>query len=335
MAGKKLGNQTVIFDNPPYIISSGTVAGKREGEGPLGGYFDMVLNDELWGEKSWEKTECHMLLKAVEIALGKQKLAPDDIDYMLSGDLLNQIITSSFAARELQIPFFGLYGACSTMAETLSLGSMLIDGGYADKVVCATSSHFCTAERQYRFPLELGNQRTPTAQWTVTGAGAVVLSNEGTGPCIKGATTGKVVDFGITDVNDMGAAMAPAAADTFQAHFEDTKRMPEYYDLILTGDLGMYGRDLVRALMSEKGIDLGDRYLDGGCEIFAGEKGVNAGGSGCGCSAVSLCGWVMDEMKKGEYQKILFEATGALLSTTSSQQGESIPGIAHAVIIEN
>lgn len=335
MAVKKLGKQTVKFESPPYIISSGTVAGKREGEGPLGGYFDMVLNDELWGEKSWEKTECHMLLKAVEIALEKQKLAPDDIDYMLSGDLLNQIITSSFAARELQIPFFGLYGACSTMAETLSLGSMLIDGGFADKVVCATSSHFCTAERQYRFPLELGTQRTPTAQWTVTGAGAVVLSNEGTGPCIKGVTTGKVVDFGITDANDMGAAMAPSAADTFQAHFKDTNRMPEYYDLILTGDLGMYGRDLVRTLISEKGIDLGDRYLDCGCEIFAGEKGVNAGGSGCGCSAVSLCGWVMEEMKRGKYQKILFEATGALLSTTSSQQGESIPGIAHAVIIEN
>jgi stage V sporulation protein AD len=335
MAEKKLGVQTVKFKNPPSIISTAAIAGPKEGEGPLKDYFDVELEDDLFGEKSWEKAETKMTREAVKIALDNIKITPDKIDYMFGGDLLNQIISSSFAARELKIPFFGVYGACSTMSESLSLGAMILDGDYADYVIAATSSHFSSAERQYRFPLELGSQRPPTAQWTVTGAGAAVLAKNGQGPYITHVTTGRVLDFGIKDANNMGAAMAPAAADTIIRHFKDTGLSPKDYDLIITGDLGKVGRELAAQIMKENNLDISGRFTDCGIEIFdLIKQDVHAGGSGCGCSAVVFCGYLISEMKKGNLNRLLLISTGALLSPTRTLQGESIPSIAHAVAIE-
>ena len=241
MAQNRLGGQTISFiQNLPRITSRASIVGKKEGEGPLAQYFDKILEDDLWGEKSWEKAERRMFIEAAQLIMKKAKKEPADINYLFGGDLLDQIISAAYAARSLGIPFYGLYGACSTMTESISLGAVMVDGGYADHVLCLTSSHFCTAERQFRFPLEMGTQRPPTAQWTVTGAGGVLLSSSGEGPCITHVTTGKVIDFGIKDANNMGAAMAPAAADTIRAHFEDTGRGPEDYDLIVTGDLAIW-----------------------------------------------------------------------------------------------
>lgn len=335
MSLKKLGKQTVRFDKPPSIISTGTIVGPKEGQGPLARYFDVILGDDMDNEKSYEKAECRMSLDAAYKAIEKSGVSKESIDYMLAGDLLNQIITSSFAARELALPFFGLYGACSTMCESLSLGSMLLDGGYADYVLCMTSSHFSSAERQYRYPLELGTQRPPTAQWTVTGAGAALLSSTGKGPYVTYVTTGKVLDMGIKDANNMGAAMAPAAADTIVQHFKDTGFEPKDYDLIATGDLGSLGRDLTDELVSRQGYSISNIFTDCGMEIFDNEKqDTHAGGSGCGCSAVVFCGYFYDLLKNLKLKRVLLISTGALLSPTSSQQGESIPSIAHAVTIE-
>lgn len=335
MAVKKIGTQTIKLMNPPSILETATITGSKEGEGPLGQYFDVVLSDDLYGEESWEKAESKMTRETVKLAINKANLHPDNIDYMFSGDLLNQIISSSFAARELQIPFFGLYGACSTMTESLSLSSMIIDGGYADYVIAATSSHFASAERQYRFPLEYGGQRPPTSQWTVTGAGAALLSSSGSGPYITYVTTGRVMDFGVKDANNMGAAMAPAAADTILRHFKDTGFNPEHYDLIITGDLGKVGKELAVELVKKGGYDISNIYTDCGVEIFdLTEQDVHSGASGCGCSAVVFCGYLYKQLKAGRFGRILLISTGALLSPTSSQQGESIPGIAHAVAIE-
>ncbi|MBM7581359.1 stage V sporulation protein AD [Caldicoprobacter guelmensis] len=334
MAKHRLGGQTIELENPPCILSRATIVGKKEGEGPLGEYFDVVLEDNMWGEKTWEKAERRMYLEAAQMAISRAGKQPQDINYLFGGDLLNQIITANFAARTLGIPFFGLYGACSTLTESLSLGAMLVSAGYADLVLCVTSSHFCTAERQYRFPLEMGTQRPPTAQWTVTGAGAFLLSNDTKPPYITHVTTGKVIDYGITDANNMGAAMAPAAAATIKAHFEDTGQGPEAYDLIVTGDLGWFGRELTIDLLKKEGYDISDRFIDCGCEIYSKEQDVHAGGSGCGCSAVVFGAYILRKMEEGVYRRILLLSTGALLSTTSSQQGESIPGIAHAVTID-
>jgi len=335
MAINRIGGQTIKFNNNiPRIVSRASIVGKKEGEGPLGQYFDKILEDNLWGEKSWEKAERRIFQETAELALNKIGKKPLDIHCLLGGDLLNQIITANFAARSLGIPFFGLYGACSTMTESMSLGATLVDGGYADTVLCVVSSHFCTAERQYRFPLEMGTQRTPTAQWTVTGAGAVLISNRGEGPCITHATIGKVIDYGIKDANHMGAAMAPAAADTFKAYFKDTNEGPDDFDLIVSGDLGKYGRELTVDLLKREGYNIEDRFIDCGCEIFSEEQDTHAGGSGCACSAVVLCGYILKKMEEGVYSRILMASTGALLSTTSSQQGESIPGVAHAIVIE-
>lgn len=335
MSGKKMGTQTVKLYNPPSIVTTATIVGPKEGEGPLKDYFDLVLSDDLFGEKSWEKAECKMVKEVVKMALQKINMTPDKIDYLFGGDLLNQIISSSFAARELKIPFFGLYGACSTMTESLSLASMMIDGGYADYVIAETSSHFSSAERQYRFPLELGSQRPPTAQWTVTGAGAAILGSSGEGPYITYVTTGRVLDFGVKDANNMGAAMAPAAADTIVRHFKDTGLGPKDYDLIITGDLGKVGKELATQIAAENGYDIEGKFTDCGIEIFDIEKqDVHSGGSGCGCSAVTFCGYLYSELKRGNLNKLLLVSTGALLSTTSSQQGESIPSVAHAVTIE-
>jgi len=334
MMTKRIGTQTIKFQSPPSIISRASIVGPKEGQGPLKDYFDEILTDDYVGEKSWELAESKIFEKAVDLALKKVNLKPSDINYLFGGDLLNQIISSSFAARSMQIPFFGLYGACSTMAEALSLAAMMIDGGFADYTIAATSSHFSSAERQFRYPLELGNQRTPTSQWTVTGAGATILSKYGNGPYITYVTTGKVVDLGIKDANNMGAAMAPAAADTIINHFRDTGFSPTDYDLVVTGDLGRVGSDLLYEILAREGFDIKDIHMDCGLEIFDESQDIQAGGSGCGCSAVVLNGYLLSEMSKGLFNRIFFMATGALLSTTSTQQGESIPCIAHGVVIE-
>lgn len=336
MALKKIGTQTVKFDSPPIITGTSSIVGPKEGEGPLSKYFDVVLKDDLYGEKSWELAESKMLREAVKSSVEKADKKLSDIEYMLSGDLLNQLMSASFAARDLGLPFFGLYGACSTMTESLSLGAMIIDGGYADNIVAVTSSHFSSAERQFRFPLEHGNQRKLTAQWTVTGAGAGILSSTGKGPMINYVTTGKVVDLGIKDANNMGAAMAPAAADTIVKHFEDTGLSTDYYDLIVTGDLGQIGKEITEELVLDKGYDILKNYNDCGLLIFDNlAQDTHAGGSGCGCSASVFCGYIYKEMLRKNLNKVLLISTGALLSVTSTQQGQSIPGIAHAVSIIN
>lgn len=332
---KKVGNQTVKLLNPPTIMSNYSIVGPKEGEGPLKDYFDLILEDDLWGQESWEKAESKIQEEAIRAAIDNAGLSLKDVEYLIAGDLLNQIVATGYSARELAIPFFGLYGACSTMAQSLSIGSMLVDGGYADKLVCATSSHFSTAERQFRFPLEYAAQRTFSAQWTVTGAGATVLSAYGSGPYITYVTPGRIIDPGITDVSNMGAAMAPAAMDTLINHFEDTGFMPSDYDLIITGDLGIVGKSIVMDMMKEKGYDLGKVYTDCGVEIFNPSKqDTHSGGSGCACSAVVLNGYILKEMKKGRFKRVLFMSTGALHSPIITQQGESIPCIGHAITID-
>lgn len=334
MAIKKVGKQTIAFTNPPVILGAASIAGPKEGQGPLGKEFDVVLNDSLNGEPSWEKAERKMLKESCKLAVKKAGLTPSDIDFMMAGDLLNQIISANFTARDLGIPFIGLYGACSTMFEGISLGSMLIDGGFADHVLAAASSHYDTAERQYRFPTEMGVQRPLTAQWTVTGAGSVVLGNTGKGPAVTHVTVGKVIDLGISDVNDMGSAMAPAAADTIIQHFLDTGAKPSDYDLIVTGDLASIGRALTEQLVKQAGYDISKNFTDCGVLIFDPTQDTHAGGSGCGCSAVVLTGYLLKQIAVGKYNRILGIGTGALLSSTSSMQGESIPGIGHAVVID-
>lgn len=332
---KKIGSQTVKLDNPPKIIAAHSIVGPKEGEGPLSKYFDEILNDDMLGKESFEKAESQMMFTAISEALKKANIKETDVDYLFSGDLLNQIISSSFAAREFSIPFFGLYGACSTMSESLSLASIIMDGGFANYVVATTSSHFSSAERQFRFPLEYGSQRPKTAQWTVTGSGAVVLGHEGNYPGITYVTTGKVKDYGQKDANNMGAAMAPAAVDTIVNHFKDTGRNPDYYDAIATGDLGVVGRELADKLIEEFGYNIRGQHIDCGEIIFDNEnQNTQSGGSGCGCSAVVFTGYLYKRLMKKEIKKVLLVSTGALMSTTSSLQGETIPGIAHAVAIE-
>jgi stage V sporulation protein AD len=330
-----MGLQTVEIQSKPRIIGTYNIVGPKEGKGPLKEYFDRILEDDLNGTESFEKAETSLLYTAVVESIKKANLKEVDINYLLTGDLLNQLFSSSFAARDLNIPFLGLYGACSTMAESLSVGAMIMEGGMANYLVAATSSHFSAAERQFRLPLEMGSQRAETAQWTVTGAGAMVLGKKGNFPYVTHVTTGKVKDYGITDANNMGVAMAPAAVDTIKQHFVDTGRKPSDYDIIATGDLGMIGRQFTEELLLEYKYDMKGHYIDCGEEIFNAEKqGTNAGGSGCGCSAVVATGYLYKNMLKGKFKRILLVSTGALLSSTSSLQGETIPGIAHAVSIE-
>ena len=331
---KRLGKQTLKMQNPPAILSHASVVGTKEAQGPLKDWFDVTLSDDMCGKSTFEQAENEILLTATRMAVKRAGLAQEDVHFFLAGDLLNQIVSASFAARELTMPFFGLYGACSTMCESLSLGSILIDGGFADTVLCASCSHFATAERQYRNPLELGSQRPPAAQWTVTGAGSTLLGAEGKGPFVEMVTVGKVNDWGISDANNMGAAMAPAAVDTLFTHFEDTGRRPEDYDLIATGDLGAIGSEILREMMGQHGIDMGPNYTDCGLEIFDREaQDVHAGGSGCGCVASVLNSYLLKRLEQGDFNRILVCATGALHSPTTSLQGETIPGIAHAVSI--
>lgn len=337
---KRIGKRTVALPNQPGILSWASVVGPKEHEGPYGEQFDAVIPDEFNGEQSFEAAERSILEMAVKLCAQQGGCMLSDVQMLLAGDLLNQIISAGFAARNLEIPFYGLYGACSTMSESLSIGGMIADGGFADRMICATCSHFCTAERQYRAPLELGNQRTPTAQWTVTGAGAVMLSGglaaKRAGVVLTHTTCGKVLDYGIADQNNMGAAMAPAAADTIEAHFKDLSRGFEDYDLVVTGDLGRLGRDLLIELLGKKGIKVQEEKLfDCGCEIFEVRQDTHCGGSGCGCAASMLCAHILPKLACGQLRRVLFMATGALLSPTTTMQGESIPGVAHAVVLEH
>ena len=335
MENTKLGKQTFQLATPPTIIGHGSAGGKKESEGPLGPRFDHSCQDDKFGEKSWEKAESAMQQLALDAALKRAGLHTVDLDFMLAGDLLNQCIGSSFAAREGGIPFLGLYGACSTMGESLALASLLLSGGYGTYAAAVTSSHFCSAERQYRTPLEYGSQRTPTAQWTATAAGAVVLtSKKCKGPSVHTVTIGKIQDKGIKDANNMGAAMAPAAYDTLKTHFEDTGRSPDYYDLIITGDLGKLGHEIVTEFFASDGVRM-DNYSDCGLKLFhLQEQDVHCGASGCGCSAAVLNTLLIPGLLTGQWRRILFCPTGALLSPTSTMQGESIPGVCHAVALE-
>lgn len=335
MKVKKKGRQTIWLQNPPAIISTGTIVGPKEGQGPLGIYFDEIINDEKWGEKSWEKAESKLMRETFSKIVSKSNVPYDLIDYIIAGDLLNQCIASNFGIRETGIPFIGIYGACSTFGESLGLGSVLIDGGFADNVVCITSSHFCSAEKQFRLPLEQGSQRPPSAQWTVTASGGALLSSGGMGPVITNITTGKIVDMGIKDQNNMGAAMAPAAADTIFSHFKDTGLTPDYYDMVVTGDLGAIGREICDELLVSKGINFGSKFNDCGLMIFDKKKqDAHSGGSGCGCSASVFAGFLYNQLTTGKLNRLLLVPTGALLSQISVQQSETIPCIAHAVSIE-
>lgn len=331
---KKLSAQTFVFPSKPRIIGNYSIVGRREGEGPLGKYFDKIVDDSAYGEKTYEKAEARFFFDAMNGALKNAGLEGSELDAILGGDLLNQIVSTNYVARCFDTGFLGLYGACSTMAQSLLLGSVLIDGGYCEKVLCLTGSHFATAERQYRGPMELGNQRAPYSQWTTTGSGCSILGATGDGVKVSAATIGKVQDYGITDVINMGAAMAPAAVKTMTEHFKATKTNPDDYDMIVTGDLAKLGSDIVRELIKKEGYRLGQNYKDCGQLLYYCTQETAQGGSGCGCSAVIINSYILNKLKQGELKKVLFLGTGALMSTTVSQQGESIPGIAHAVVLE-
>ncbi len=330
---KKIGRNTFEFDSMPSIISYSSTVGKKEGEGPLGGCFDVVEEDSHFGKETWEQAESEMLMETVEHAIKKAGLKPQDINCIFSGDLINQCLSTSYGLRSLDIPFLGIYGACSTMAEGLLLASCFAassEGKYA----AATSSHFSTAERQFRLPLSYGGQRTPSAQWTCTASGSVVVSSKGTAPFVRAVSVGKIVDLGITDANNMGAAMAPAAASTIKTYLEDTGHSPSDFDCIVTGDLGLVGSCLLLELLEKENIDISAQHMDCGVMMFDIEaQDMHAGGSGCGCSASVLCGHFLPKVKSGEINNMLFAATGALISPTASQQGESIPSIAHLIHI--
>ncbi len=333
------GRASIEFDEPPAILSSASIAGKKEGEGPLGSCIDVVELDDMFGTDSWEQAESAMQKQAADLALEKAGIRKKDVRYLFAGDLLGQLIATSFGAVDLEIPMFGLYGACSTMGEALCLGAMTVHAGYADRVVSLASSHFATAEKQFRFPLGYGNQRPYSATWTVTGCGAVVIGradhNASGCPRITGATPGQIVDLGAKDSMNMGAAMAPAAVHTIRQNFEDFGVDESYYDRIITGDLGEVGKKILLDMMKQSGHDLENVYMDCGIEIYDSDRqDTHAGGSGCGCSAVTLCAHILPRLRSGEWNRVLFIPTGALLSTVSFNEGQSIPGIAHGVVIQ-
>ena len=330
-----IGKQSVSFKQCPYILSTGNVAGKKEGEGPLGKCFDMICEDDKFGADSWEEAESTMQKEAAALAMGKAGVKPEDVRYIFAGDLLGQTIATSFGIMNYNIPLFGLYGACSTAGESMSLAAMCVAGGYADLVLAMTSSHFASAEKQFRFPLEYGNQRPVSATWTVTGSGAFLLGTKKSHVKITGVTTGRIVDYGIRDSMNMGAAMAPAACDLIVQHFEDFQRKPEDYDKIITGDLGYVGRQILLDLLKEKGFDISSLYTDCGIEIFDKDtQGTDSGGSGCGCSAITMSAHFLPHIEKGVLKRVLFVPTGALLSTVSFNEGQNVPGIAHGVVLE-
>ncbi len=332
MSQKKIGSGTYELQTPPVILSSAAVVGRKEKEGPLGQYFTHWQQDEYCGQDSFEKAESLLQKEAMKYAFEKAKISEKDLDLVFAGDLLNQCISSNYSLRDSGVQFFGLYGACSTMVEGLILSSMAIDGGFADLCAAVTSSHFCSSERQYRFPLEYGGFRPQSAQWTVTGSGCAVVGASGEGVKIKRICPGAIIDMNIVDMANMGAAMAPAAALTLKRFFDDTATAPEDYDLILSGDLGKIGSTLLVELLKTDHIVLSDHYQDSGCLIFDPQRqDVHSGGSGCGCVASVLCGYVLDQMRIGKWKKVLVMGTGALMSPTSIMQGESVPGIAHLV----
>ena len=330
----KRGKQSFVLPNRPVIRAWASVAGKKEAQGPLGAHYDATYEDTYFGEKTWEQAEKRLQQLALAQLAKKAGMNLQALPLVLSGDLLNQCIGSSFSLNKTGIPHLGLYGACSTMAQSLLMAAMTVDGGYTDQAVAMTSSHFASSERQYRFPLGYGGQRTPTAQWTVTGSGAVLVSREGKGPVIDSCTIGTVTELGIKDAGNMGAAMAPAALATIQAHLRDMHRSAGDFDLIVTGDLGHHGKAMLLELARLEGLELGGKLTDCGVLVFDSQKqDVHAGGSGCGCSAIVLCGHLLDLLASGKNKRILFCGTGALLSPTSTQQGLPIPGICHAVSI--
>lgn len=330
-----IGKQSLRFTEAPFIVSSASVVGKKEGEGPLADYFDMIGEDDKFGCESWEEAESTLQKEAATLALGKSDFKKEDVRYIFAGDLLGQTIATSFGLMDFDIPLFGLYGACSTAGESMSLGAMCIAGGFAEQVLTLTSSHFASAEKQFRFPLEYGNQRPMSANWTVTGSGAYLLSTRKSHVKITGITTGKIVDYGIHDALNMGAAMAPAACDTIAAHFADFDSLPQEYDRIITGDLGYVGQTILIDLLKEKGYDISGIHSDCGIEIFDKEsQDTDSGGSGCGCSAVTLSAYFLPKIERGEWKKVLFIPTGALLSTVSFNEGQNVPGIAHAILLE-
>ena len=340
-----IGKHSFELKSKPRIVSSAAFVGKKEGEGPLGDKFDVVIKDDTLGLDSWEQAECRMFESAIRVALFKIGRQSDELSCLIGGDLLNQIVSSGFAAREIRAPFIGLYSACSTITEALMLGGMLTDAGFSQLAACAASSHFSTVERQYRYPLEMGVQPVPTSQRTVTGAGCILVSNEDkysenskqqfSHIVLTGGTMGSVEDFGITDANNMGAAMAPAAAETIVTHLNDTGRSPDYYDLIVTGDLGKFGTEMLYELCGNKGIDISKNHNDCGKLVFSEKQNVVCGASGCGCAASVLSSYFLPMVERGEFKRILFLATGALLSPVTTLQGESIPCISHAVVIEH
>ncbi|MCM1025527.1 MAG: stage V sporulation protein AD [Roseburia sp.] len=348
-----LGRASVKPEQPVYILNSGSIVGTKEGQGPLGLLFDTVGEDDMFGCGTWEEAESKLQREAVNLALTKSGLMPEDVSFVFAGDLLGQSIATSFGISTYQIPVFGLYGACSTCGESLALGTMSIAGGFADRVVCVTSSHFASAEKEFRFPLEYGNQRPLSASWTVTGSGAFVLGNEaalqdylqGEGGVsapprrprarITGMTVGKIVDYGLKDSMNMGACMAPAAASTLEQHFADFSSQPEDYDKIITGDLGKVGQRVLIDLMQERGYDISLQHMDCGIEIYDGDsQDTHAGGSGCGCSAVTLSAYILKQLEERNWKRVLFMPTGALLSKTSFNEGKSVPGIAHGLVLE-
>ncbi len=331
---KKIGSQTIKFDNPPTLLECSSIVGPKESKGPLSKYFDKTLEDEFWGEKSWEKAESKIIKEAVSTVILKSNLPISEIDCMFAGDLLNQCISSSFGLREFSIPFFGVFGACSTFVESMMLAGISTES-FAKNTIFATSSHFCSAEKQFRFPLELGNQRPQTSQWTVTGSGAGILSKTGNGPYLTHITMGKIIDMGIKDANNMGAAMAPAFCDTLITHFKDTGRNPSYYDVIISGDLGYIGKEIAIDLAKTNGYNISSNYDDCGVLMFDKQnQDTHSGGSGCACCGTVFSGYFFKKLKDKKLKKVLLIATGALMNSTSTQQGESIPGIAHAVSIE-
>lgn len=336
MGSTRIGRQTLRLTTPVSVTSEAAVGGRLESEGPLGACFDLTDSDTRFGERSWERAESAMLKHSLDIALEKAAVGVDELDCIFSGDLLNQCVGSAFAMKDSGAPYFGLYGACSTMAEALTLGAMTIAGGFAKRVCALTSSHYCSSERQFRTPLPYGSQKSPTAQRTATAAGAVLLSDGGAAPYITHMTVGRLIDAGITDAANMGAAMAPAALDTLCTHFVESGRAPDHYDCIVTGDLGGVGSEILLELSRAKGFDLSGRHRDCGMMIFDRRtQGVSAGASGCGCGASVLAGYFLPRLRSGEFDRILFAATGAIMSPTTAMQGESILGICHAVAIEN
>lgn len=333
-----LGKQSIQFEKKPYLIASGSIVGSKEAEGPMGKLFDKVGYDDSFGAENWEEAESRLQKEALEIALSKAGLTKQDVQMVLAGDLLGQSIASSFGLSGYQLPHVGLYGACSTCGLSLTMGAAMVSAGFAERTACITSSHFASAEKEFRFPLSYGNQRPKSATWTVTGSGAFLLSGKpekGTRAVIEGVTIGKIMDYGIKDSMNMGACMAPAAADTIKQNLEDFSRQPQDYDKIITGDLGIVGKELLFELLSEQGIDIAKQYMDCGIEIYDSEKQhTDAGGSGCGCSAVVLSAYILKKLEEGVWKRVLFVPTGALLSKTSYNEGQTIPGIAHGVVLE-